>query len=254
MEIRFDERVVLITGASTGIGAAVARAFGATGAKVVVHYNQSEDAAQAVAQDIEAHGGTALLARADVTDAQQLGDVVEQTMQQFGRIDILINNAGSLILRQPVAEMPDETYRQVIDVNLTSVFHLCRLVIPIMQRQGSGNIINVTSIAGRNGGGGGSIVYATSKGAVSTFTRGLAKEVVGSNIRVNAVSPGIILTPFHERFTKPEQLQAMIATIPMARAGTPEECVGAFLFLASDAMSSYVTGQIIEVNGGQLMP
>jgi 3-oxoacyl-[acyl-carrier protein] reductase len=175
-------------------------------------------------------------------------------MQQFGRIDILINNAGSLILRQPVAEMPDETYRQVIDVNLTSVFHLCRLVIPIMQRQGSGNIINVTSIAGRNGGGGGSIVYATSKGAVSTFTRGLAKEVVGSNIRVNAVSPGIILTPFHERFTKPEQLQAMIATIPMARAGTPEECVGAFLFLASDAMSSYVTGQIIEVNGGQLMP
>lgn len=254
MEIRFDERVVLITGASTGIGAAVARAFGAAGATVVVHYNQSEDAAQAVAQDIEAHGGTALLARADVTDAQQLRALVEQTMQQFGRIDILINNAGSLILRQPVAEMPDETYRQIIDVNLTSVFHLCRLVIPIMQRQGSGNIINVTSIAGRNGGGGGSIVYATSKGAVSTFTRGLAKEVVGSNIRVNAVSPGIISTPFHERFTRPEQLQAMIATIPMARAGTPEECVGAFLFLASDAMSSYVTGQIIEVNGGQLMP
>lgn len=254
MEIRFDERVVLITGASTGIGAAVARAFGAAGAKVVVHYNQSEDAAQAVAQEIEDQGGTALLARADVTDAHQLQALVEQTMQQFGRIDILINNAGSLIRRQAVAEMPDETYRQVVDVNLTSVFQLCKLVIPIMQRQGHGNIINVTSIAGRNGGGGGSILYASSKAAVSTFTRGLAKEVVGANIRVNAVSPGTILTPFHERFTKPEQLQASVATIPMGRAGTPEECIGAFLFLASDAMSSYVTGQIIEVNGGQIMP
>jgi len=180
--------------------------------------------------------------------------LVEQTMQRFGRIDILINNAGSLIIRQPVAEMPDETYQQIIDVNLTSVFQACKLVIPIMQQQGRGNIINVTSIAGRNGGGGGSILYASSKGAVSTFTRGLAKELAGSHIRVNAVSPGTILTPFHERFTKPEQMQATIATIPMGRAGTPEECVGTFFFLASDALSGYVTGQIIEVNGGQLMP
>jgi 3-oxoacyl-[acyl-carrier protein] reductase len=254
MEIRFNDRVVLITGASSGIGAAVARAFGAAGANVVVHYNQSEEAAQAVARDIETSGGTALPAQADVTDPQQLRGLVEQTIERFGRIDILINNAGSLIIRQPVAEMPDETYQQVIDVNLTSVFQLCKLVIPIMQRQGRGNIINVTSIAGRNGGGGGSILYASSKGAVSTFTRGLAKELAGSHIRVNAVSPGTILTPFHERFTKPEQMQATIATIPMGRAGTPEECVGAFFFLASDALSGYVTGQIIEVNGGQLMP
>jgi 3-oxoacyl-[acyl-carrier protein] reductase len=254
MEIRFDDQVVLVTGASTGIGAAVARAFGAAGAKVVVHYNQSEDAAQAVARDIEANGGTPLLLQADITDREQRRALVEKTMQCFGRIDILINNAGSLIIRQPVAEMPDETYQQIVDVNLTSVFHLCKLVIPIMQQRERGNIINVTSIAARNGGGGGSILYASSKGAVSTFTRGLAKEVAGANIRVNAVSPGTILTPFHERFTKPEQMQATIATIPMGRAGTPEECVGAFLFLASDTMSGYVTGQIIEVNGGQLMP
>ncbi len=254
MEIRFDDQVVLVTGASTGIGAAVARAFGAAGAKVVVHYNQSEDAAQAVARDIEANGGTPLLLQADITDREQRRALVEKTMQRFGRIDILINNAGSLIIRQPVAEMPDETYQQIVDVNLTSVFHLCKLVIPIMQQRERGNIINVTSIAARNGGGGGSILYASSKGAVSTFTRGLAKEVAGANIRVNAVSPGTILTPFHERFTKPEQMQATIATIPMGRAGTPEECVGAFLFLASDTMSGYVTGQIIEVNGGQLMP
>ncbi len=254
MELRFDDHVVLITGASTGIGAAVARAFGAAGAKVVVHYNQSEDAAHAVARDIEANGGTALPVQADVTDTEQLRSLVAKTMAAFGQIDILINNAGSLIIRQPVAEMPDETYQQIVDVNLTSVFQTCKLVIPIMQQQRRGNIINVSSVAARNGGGGGSILYASSKGAVSTFTRGLAKELASSNIRVNAVSPGTILTPFHERFTKPDQMQATIATIPMGRAGTPEECVGAFFFLASDAMSGYITGQIIEVNGGQLMP
>ncbi len=254
MEIRFDGQVVLITGASTGIGAAVARAFGAAGANVVVHYNRSRDAAQAVAQAVEAGGGRALLVQADVTDGEQLRLLVERTQERWGRIDILINNAGSLVKRQPVAEMPDETYREIIDVNLTSLFHTCKLVIPIMQRQGSGNIINVTSVAARNGGGGGSVVYATSKGAVSTFTRGLAKELVSSNIRVNAIAPGFIATPFHERFTPSELAKAQIATIPMGRAGTPEEIVGPVFFLASDAQSSYVTGQIIEVNGGQLMP
>jgi 3-oxoacyl-[acyl-carrier protein] reductase len=131
---------------------------------------------------------------------------------------------------------------------------MCKLVVPLMQRQNHGNIINVSSIAARNGGGGGSVLYAASKGAVSTFTRGLAKEVVGDNIRVNAIAPGVILTPFHERFTAPEQMATLVATIPMQRAGTPEECVGTVLFLASDAMSGYITGQIIEVNGGQLMP
>lgn len=254
MEIRFNNQVVLITGASTGIGAALARAFGAAGANVVVHYNSSKDAAEAVAHDIEAGGGKALPVRADVTDFEQLHALVEQTQEHFGRIDILINNAGSLVKRQPVAEMPNETYREIIDVNLTSVFHTCKLVIPTMQQQGRGNIINVTSVAARNGGGGGSILYASSKGAVSTFTRGLAKELVNANIRVNAIAPGFIATPFHERFTPVDMAQAQIGTIPMGRAGTPEEIVGPAFFLASDAMSSYVTGQIIEVNGGQLMP
>lgn len=254
MEIRFDGQVVLITGASTGIGAALARAFGAAGANVVVHYNSSQDAAQAVAQDVETGGGQALLVQADVTDVEQLDSLVERAQERFGRIDVLINNAGSLVKRQPVAEMPDETYREIIDVNLTSLFHMCKLVIPIMQQQGTGNIINVTSVAARNGGGGGSVLYATSKGAVSTFTRGLAKEVIGSKIRVNAIAPGFITTPFHERFTPPELAKVQIASIPMGRPGTPKELVGPVFFLASDAMSSYVTGQIIEVNGGQLMP
>jgi 3-oxoacyl-[acyl-carrier protein] reductase len=139
-------------------------------------------------------------------------------------------------------------------VNLTSVFALSRRIVPVFRAQGGGAIVNVTSIAGRHGGGGGSVVYATSKGAVSTFTRGLAKELAPDGIRVNAISPGVIKTPFHERHTGEEQLNGMIATIPMGRTGTPHECVGTILFLASDRMSSYVTGQIIEVNGGQLMP
>jgi 3-oxoacyl-[acyl-carrier protein] reductase len=131
----------------------------------------------------------------------------------------------------------------------------CRDVVPVMRAQGrGGSIINVTSVAARHGGGPGAFLYAGSKGFVSTATRGLAKELVGDRIRVNAVAPGVIQTPFHDRYSTPQMLESFKATIPMARIGTPEECVGAFLFLASETLSGYVTGQIIEVNGGQYMP
>lgn len=254
MEIRFDDQVVLITGASTGIGAALARAFGQAGASVVVHYGRSDEAAGAVARAIEEAGGTAMLAQADVTDGAQLAALTEATLARFGRIDLLINNAGSLVRRTPIAEMTDAFVREVLEINFTSTVAMCRLVVPAMRSRGRGGIINVTSIAARNGGGNGSVLYAASKGAVSTFTRGLAKELAPDGIRVNALSPGVILTPFHERFTSEAQLSAMVATIPMGRAGTAEECVGTAFFLASDRLSGYVTGQIIEVNGGQYMP
>jgi 3-oxoacyl-[acyl-carrier protein] reductase len=254
MEIRFDNQVILLTGASTGIGAALARAFGEAGASVVVHYNASPDEAQAVAADIESAGGKALLVQADVTDQEQVKSLFNQTMERFGRIDLLINNAGGLLKRVPTDEIPDELYERVMNLNMTSLFQLCRLVVPVMKKQGKGNIINVTSIAARVGGVGGSIIYGASKGAVSTFTRGLARELAPDNIRVNALSPGVILTPFHERYSTPERIAGIVATIPMGRAGVAEDCVGAVFFLASDKMSAYVTGQIIEVNGGQLMP
>lgn len=254
MNIRFDDQVILITGASTGIGAALARAFGSAGARVVVHYNSSADEAAAVARDIEAAGGDTLIVQGDVSDPAQVERIIAQTMARFGTIDVLINNAGSLVQRQPVEAVSDTLYTSIMDINMTSVFQFCKQVVPIMRTQGRGNIINMTSIAGRNGGGGGSVIYATSKAAVSTFTRGLAKELATENIRVNAISPGVILTPFHERYTEPERLRQIVGTIPMGRAGTAEECVGTAFFLASDAMSGYVTGQIIEVNGGQLMP
>ena len=145
-------------------------------------------------------------------------------------------------------------YRRVVDVNLTSVFAACHAAIPIMRKQGAGNIINVTSIAARTGGAVGAGLYAAAKAAVSTLTRNLAKEEAPHNIRVNAVSPGVITTPFHDKVSTPAQLEAARAAIPMGRLGSAEECVGTFLYLASDALSRYVDGQIIEVNGGQLMP
>jgi 3-oxoacyl-[acyl-carrier protein] reductase len=155
--------------------------------------------------------------------------------------------------RNPVDATPDEIYERIMDLNVRSIFQMCKLVIPVMKRQGHGNIVNVTSVAARTGGGGGSVVYAAAKGAVVSFTRGLARELAAYNIRVNALSPGLILTPFHERWTPPTMMEALIKSVPMGRAGTAEECVGAVLFLASDRMSSYVTGQVIEVNGGMLM-
>jgi len=253
MEIRFDDQVVLVTGASTGIGAAVAKAFGASGAKVIVHYNSSAAAARSVADAITSANGSAMLVQADVTKPAEIARLVEAVLEKFARIDVLVNNAGGLVERNPVDATPDEIYERIMDLNVRSIFQMCKLVIPVMKRQGHGNIINVTSVAARTGGGGGSVIYAAAKGAVVSLTRGLARELAAHNIRVNALSPGLILTPFHERWTPPAMMEALIKSVPMGRAGTAEECVGAVLFLASDQMSSYVTGQVIEVNGGMLM-
>ncbi len=253
MDIRFDGKVVLITGASTGIGAAMAMAFGTSGAKVALHYNASEKEAQAVAKKIKAKkGGDTFLVQADVLDPEATAGMVKEVVKKFGRIDVLVNNAGGLLDRHAIEEMPDEMYQKVMDLNMASTFRVCKLVIPYMKKRG-GSIINLTSIAARNGGGGGAVIYASSKAAVSTFTRGLAKELAPFKIRVNAIAPGIILTPFHDKYTKPEQLKGMIDSIPMGRGATAEEVAGPALFLASEQLSSFITGEILEVNGGQLM-
>ena len=247
-------KVVLITGAGTGIGASAARAFGVNRSRIVVHYNQSAGPAQQVVADIKASGGDAIALQGDVMDTRTIKSLVDTTVRTFGRIDILINNAGDLVKRLPIAEMTDEYFDHVVHLNVRSMIAACREAVPHMRKQGGGNIINVTSVAARSGGGPGAVLYAGSKGFVSTATHGLAKELVKDNIRVNAVAPGVVVTPFHDRHSSEEQLEGFRAGIPMHRLGTPDECAGAFLFLASDQMSAYVTGQIIEVNGGQLMP
>jgi 3-oxoacyl-[acyl-carrier protein] reductase len=248
-------KAVLITGGSTGIGAAAARAFGQNGAKVALNFNANAEEAGKVAADIERAGGKAVLVRGDVTNSGVAAEVVAATVKAFGRLDVLINNAGALIKRTPVADYTDDYVDAVLELNVKQVVRFMREAAVQMRRQGGGGaIVNVSSIAARHGGGPGSVIYAAAKGFVATATRGWAKELVRDRIRVNAVSPGVIMTPFHERYSTAEQLAAMQTTIPMDRLGTPDECVGAFLYLASEALSGYVTGQIIEVNGGQYMP
>src|SRR5262245_1335935 len=254
MTLDLKDKVVLITGASTGIGAATARAFGAEGSIVIVHYHASEAAAQAVVADIEAAGGRAEARRADATKPDELVALVESTIERRGRLDVLINNVGDLVRRCPIADGNEEFFDAVIDLNVRSVVTASRVVIPQFRKQGRGNIINTTSIAARNGGGPGSVLYASAKGFVSTFTRGLARELAKEGIRVNAVAPGVIVTPFQARHTSEAQMETFRTAVPMGRLGTADECTGAYLYLASDALSRYVTGQVLEVNGGQLMP
>jgi 3-oxoacyl-[acyl-carrier protein] reductase len=246
-------KAVLITGASTGIGAAAALAFAAQGSRVAVHYNASRDAAEKVGAEIRKLGSEMVLVGGDVTRSDNVKRIVAETLAAFGRIDVLINNAGGLVARTRIEDYTEEFLRQVVALNVIQVAMFMHEVVPVMRRQKKGNVINVSSIAARHGGGAGAIIYAGAKGFISTATHGWAKEVVGDNIRVNAISPGVITTPFHERYSTAEQLKAMQATIPMNRLGTADECTGTFIYLASDALSGYVTGQVIEVNGGQYM-
>lgn len=247
-------KAVLVTGASTGIGAAVARAFGAAGSTVVVHYHASEASARAVVAAIEADGGHAHALSADATRPEQMVALVRAAVDRCGRLDVLVNNVGDLVRRCPIADSTEEFFDAVVDLNVRSVVTTSRAAIPHFRTQGHGNIINTTSIAARNGGGPGSVLYASSKAFVSTFTRGLAKELAQDNIRVNGVAPGVIVTPLQARHTSVAQMESFRAAVPMGRLGSAEDCVGAYLYLASDALSGYVTGQILEVNGGQLMP
>src|SRR5215208_257521 len=248
----FSEEVAWVTGSSTGIGAASAVALAEGGCRVAVHYNRSEAEAREVVERISSSGGEAMLVEGDVGDAGEVGRMAGEIEDRYGRLDVLVNNAGSLIERRTLEEMTEDLWDRVMAVNLKSVFLCSQVVVPVMKRRGRGKIINMTSVAARNGGGPGSAAYATAKGGVSTLTRAMAKELVSEGVLVNGVAPGIITTPFHDRFTPPDVRENMSAAIPIGREGTPEEVAGAVLFLASP-WANYLVGEIIEVNGGQLM-
>lgn len=254
MFAELEGKVVLVTGSSTGIGAAAARAFGRVGAHVVVHYAKSREKAEAVAEAIRGDGAKATVVAGDVAARGGAQALVAAAIQAAGTLNVLINNAGHMVERRPWPDFTDEAFDAIVDLNARSAAAASAAAVPEFRRNGKGNIIHVSSIAARNGGSGGAGLYAAAKGFVSTMTHGMARELAPLNIRVNAVSPGVILTPFHEIYSNADQLAAAKATVPMGRLGAPEECAGTFLYLACDAMSGYVTGQVIEVNGGQLMP
>ncbi|MCM3714874.1 SDR family NAD(P)-dependent oxidoreductase [Halalkalibacter oceani] len=252
MDVRFDQKVIVVTGASTGIGAAIARGFGEAGGKVVVNYRKSAKEAEDVVASIHKAGGEAISVKADVSKAEEVDQLFQKTIDAYGGLDILVNNAGALMQRTPIEEMPEELWDLLYSVNIKSVFLCSKKAIPLLKQRGKGKIINVSSLAAKTGGGGGSVGYASTKGAIATFTKGLAKELAADRILVNAIAPGIITTPLHELST-PEKLRAQLnAGIPLGREGAPEECAGAVLFLCSNS-ADYITGETIEVNGGILM-
>ena len=240
-------KCVVITGGVTGIGGAASRKFAEAGARVFAQYMGGQNEVPA----LKAIGIETL--RLDLTKPDAAQALIDAAISRLGRIDILVNNAGSLVARTLVENVTDAFIDQVFDLNCRQLVHCCRIAADHMKKQGSGNIINVTSIAAKIGGSPGAAIYAGAKGFVSSFSKSLARELVPHNIRVNCVSPGTIHTSFHDRFSTAEKREATRVTIPMQRLGLAEDCAGTFLYLASDSASAYVTGQVIEVNGGQLM-
>lgn len=243
----------LVTGSSTGIGAAVAKELARLGASVAVHGNKNAEAAEAVAAEIRAAGGKAVVVLGDVSNSASAAQIVADAVAGLGGLDILINNAGAILDRVTNAAFDDTAYDNVYNLNVRSVLSVTKAAYPHLKAAGGGSIINTGSVAGRFGGFGGSAVYASAKAAVHSITRNAAREFAPDHIRVNVVAPGFIITPFHDK-TPQSVKDSAAAQIPMQRLGTAEDCVGAYIFLAADSMSGYITGQIIDVNGGQLMP
>jgi 3-oxoacyl-[acyl-carrier protein] reductase len=222
------------------------------GARVGVNYCKNQVGAEQAAETIRKAGSEALVLRADVTRNADVLAMAEAVRKEWGRIDILVNNAGDLLARHTLANMTEEYWDLIMALNLKSAFLCVKAVWEEMVARKSGCIVNVSSIAGRNGGGPGVAAYAAAKGGLLTYTKSLAKELAPHGVRVNGIAPGVIATPYHERYSPAEVMQRLVALIPLGRAGTSEEIADVIVFLASPA-ARYITGETIEVNGGMLM-
>lgn len=241
-------KVAVVTGGGRDIGRAISLALAGAGASVAVNYHSSSDAAEKVVDEIKGKGGKAIAVGADVSTADGADRLVAETCAAFGhRIDVLVNNAGGMVARKKLDEMDAAFWDQVLGLNLRSVFLVTKAVSPHLAEGGA--IVNLSSLAARDGGGGGALAYSAAKGAVLTLTRGLSKELAPRRIRVNAVSPGMIDTTFHDTFTSPEVRKAVAGRTSVGREGSAEDVANAVLFLASGA-SAYITGESIEINGG----
>lgn len=250
MDISLAGKTALVTGGNIGIGRAVSLALAKCGVNVALTYYSHQAEGEETVKAIEELGCKGYAFQLDATDSTQVNKVVSEVAEALGgHIDILMNNAGHLVGRYSIADMSDEHWHQTINVNTSSTFYCTRAVLPFMNT-GWGRIVNMSSLAARNGGGNGATAYAASKGAIIAFTRGLCKEVADQGITVNAVAPGLILeTPFHETFNTDEGIRGAINATPLKRGGTPDDVAGAVLYFVSD-LGSFITGEIVEINGG----
>ena len=249
MTLALENKVALVTGGSRGIGRAIALELAARGAAVVVNYNKSSESAQAVVKKIQDAGGKAAASQADVSDFKQAEALVKFTIDTFGDLSILVNNAG-ITRDQLIMMMPETDWDAVIDANLKSTFNCSKFAVKHMMRKRVGRIINIASVAGQMGNPG-QTNYSASKGGQIAFTKALAREVAARNITVNGIAPGFVDTEILDAMT-PETLEAALKMVPLARKGKPEEIACAAAFLASDE-AAYITGQILGVDGGMAM-
>ncbi|WP_343716362.1 SDR family oxidoreductase [Inquilinus sp.] len=240
----FQDKVVLVTGGASGIGAAATRAFAREGARVAFTYATSRDEAEALSAELGA-----LALPADLTRPEVVAEVFAHIEREFGLVDVLFANAGGLLQRSRCVDTSLELWEQAIAVNLTSTFLCCQAALRSMEPRRRGSIVTMSSLAAFDGGGFGAAHYAATKGAVATFTRSLAKEVGPLGIRVNGVAPGLIGTRFHDVFNTPEGRAAAVERTPLRREGRPEDVAEAVLYLASDR-ASFLAGEILQVNGG----
>lgn len=246
--MKFAGKVAVVTGGSRDIGRAVCVKLASEGASVVVNYNNNQADADATVAAVEAAGGKGIAVKADVTKPAEVDALIAATREAFGdEIHVLVNNAGGLVARKTLGEMDEEFFNFVMQLNVTSTFLACKAAVPFMAEGAA--IVNLASLAGRDGGGGGAIAYATSKGAVSTMTRGLAKELGPKGIRVNALCPGMIATSFHDKFTPDAARENVANSTPLRRQGRPEETADLVAYLASDE-ASFITGANVDINGG----
>ena len=241
-------KVAIITGGSRDIGRAVSIAFAKAGASVAINYNSNEDAAKEVLAEVEQAGAKGIIVKGDMTKTADVANLVAKTAEAFGNdIHCLVNVVGGMVERRPLAEMDTEFFEHVMSLNVTSTFLATQAVVPHMPEGSS--IVNFASQAGRDGGGPGASAYSAGKGAVMSFTRGMAKELGPKGIRVNSLCPGMIATSFHDTFTKDEVRANVANSTPLRRQGDASETADAAVYLAS-AQSSFITGANIDINGG----
>lgn len=243
-----ENKVAIVTGGTRDIGRSCSIKLAEAGAKVAVNYMHNKEAGEETIAAIEKAGGTAILVKGDMTKKADVDSLVATTLEAFGgKINVLVNNVGGMVARKKLEEMDEEFLNHVMALNVNSTFLTTQAVVPHMPAGSA--IVNLASLAGRDGGGGGATAYAISKGAVMTFTRAMSKELGPQGIRVNALCPGMIDTTFHDTFTPDAARRGVEGSVPLRRQGHPDDCGNTVTYLASDA-AAYITGANIDINGG----